>query len=157
MALASHPFLDTSVLLGGLIEIGPASAASQRVLEAVANGKIKHPQTAWHCCLEFYAVSTRLLEELRLQPADAVRLVTEEILQRFKVQQLPDSDRLSFVEAAAFERVAGGRLYDAHITEIARAYQASVAVTENRRHFSGLLRHGIRVLSSAEFADAAGI
>jgi hypothetical protein len=60
LAVVSDPFVDTSVLLGGLIELGPAARAPQQVLAAIAAGKVRTPRTAWHCCLEFYAVSTRL-------------------------------------------------------------------------------------------------
>lgn len=157
MALVTRTFLDTSVLIGGLIEMGPASGPAQRILTAVADGKLGQVHTAWHCCLEFYAVSTRLPDELRLSPADALRLVEDEILARFQVHQLPARGHLSFFRAIAGDRIAGGRVYDAHIAEIARAAGAGVAVTENRRHFSGLLRHGVRVLTAAEFVHDAGI
>jgi len=148
-------FFDTSVLLGGLIDFGHASAAAQRVMTAVAEHHLHRPETAWHCCLEFYAVSTRLPEEFRLSPADALRLIEEEILARFRVRQLPDRWRLAFLRSAVRDRVAGGRIYDAHIAEIARQAGARVVVTDNRRHFTALLRAGIRVLSTDEFASEA--
>ena len=53
---------------------------------------------------------------------------------------------------AAEDRLAGGRIYDLHIGEIARYAGATVLVSDNRRHFSSLLRHEIRVLSAKEFA-----
>jgi len=43
-------------------------------------------------------------------------------------------------------------LHDAHIAEIARLSGAKVVVTDNRRHFLALARHGIRVLGAEEFA-----
>jgi predicted nucleic acid-binding protein len=154
--VVSGAFFDTSVLLAGMIEIGPASAPAQRLMRVVASRRGARPHTAWHCCLEFYAVSTRLPEELRLVPADAARLVAEEILERFQVHQLPVAGWRTFVHEAAQERTAGGRVYDAHIAEIARAAGARVVVTDNRRHFTALLRHGIRVASAKEFAAEAG-
>ena len=118
-------FLDTSVLLAGLIEFGPQSAAAHRLLHAVAEKTVTPAATAWHCCLEFYSVSTRLPAEYRLSPPDAARLVEEEI--------------------------GGGRVYDAHIAEVARAAKATVIVTDNRRHFLAALRHGLRVETPGEF------
>jgi predicted nucleic acid-binding protein len=50
--------------------------------------------------------------------------------------------------------VAGGRIYDTHIAETARAAGATVIVTDNRRHFLSALRYGIRVETPAEFAAA---
>jgi len=145
-------FLDTSVLLAGIIDTGPPSAAAQRVMESVADGELGQPLTAWHCCLEFYAVATRLPMGLRLSPAQAGRLVEDELLGRLTVHGLPEEDRLSFFQTAVQDRVAGGRIYDAHIVEVARLAGARTVVTENRRHFTGLLRSGVRVLTAAELA-----
>lgn len=154
--MVNGAFFDTSVLLAGMIEMGPASQPAQRIMAAIASRRGERPHTAWHCCLEFYAVSTRLPEELRLVPADAGRLVVEEILTRFRVHQLPAGRWRSFIHAAERDRTAGGRIYDAHIAEVARAARARVVVTDNRRHFTALLRHGIRVASAEEFAAEAG-
>ena len=56
------------------------------------------------------------------------------------------------LQAAGHDRIAGGRIYDAHIAEIARAAGAAIVVTDNRRHFVSALRYGMRVESPAEFA-----
>jgi len=151
MALATKPFLDTSVLLAGLVDVGPASAAAQRAMDAVAEGRIEGACTAWHCCLEFYAVATRLPPEYRLRPSDALRLLESEVLARFDVQQLPAGAWGEFLRAAARDASAGGAIYDAHIAEIAYRSGAKTLVTDNRRHFLSLLRYGVRVLTTAEF------
>jgi predicted nucleic acid-binding protein len=148
----TQAFLDTSVLLGGLIELGPAVRPAQDVMTAVAEGRLRRPLTSWHCCLEFYAVATRLPEEFRLAPADAVRLLESEILSRFEVAQLSKERRRGLLREAVEDRVAGGRIYDAHIAEVARECGAKVVVTDNARHFSGLSRHGVRVATSTAFA-----
>jgi predicted nucleic acid-binding protein len=144
-------FLDTSVLLAGLIEFGPQSTAAHRLLHAVAEKTVAPAATAWHCCLEFYSVSTRLPAEYRLSPADATQLIEEEIFGRMIVHDLPSAERLPLLRAASHDAIGGGRIYDAHIAEIARAARASVIVTDNRRHFLAALRHGIRVETPAEF------
>ena len=148
----TRTFLDTSVLLGGLIELGPAGRPAQDVMAAVAEGQVRRPLTSWHCCLEFYAVATRLPEEFRLAPADALRLLEAEIFGRFEVTQLGKGRRLALLRDAVEDRVAGGRIYDAHIAEVARESRAKVVVTDNVRHFSGLVRHGVRVATSTVFA-----
>jgi predicted nucleic acid-binding protein len=147
-------FFDTSALLGGLIELGPAASAAQAIMTAVAERRVPRPHTAWHCCLEFYAVATRLPEEVRLAPADAWRLLHAEVLSRFVVHQLAEEARRGFLQGAVEARVAGGRIYDAHIAEIARLTDARVVVTDNVRHFADLRPHGIRVVSTADFAAA---
>jgi predicted nucleic acid-binding protein len=147
-------FFDTSALLGGLIELGATTSAAQAIMTAVAERRVPRPHTAWHCCLEFYAVATRLPEEVRLSPADAWRLLQAEVLSRFAVHQLAEEARSGFLPGAVEARVAGGRIYDAHIAEIARLAGARVVVTDNVRHFADLRPHGIRVMSTADFATA---
>lgn len=150
MAGLTGCFFDTSVLLGGIIELAGPDSPQQRAMAAVVDGRVEAPRTAWHCCLEFFSVATRLPRELRVSPAVAAQLVDEEIMARFGVHALPHNRRLSFVRSAGTDAVSGGRMYDAHIAEIARSAGADIVVTENRRHFSQLLRHGVRVLSAEE-------
>jgi predicted nucleic acid-binding protein len=144
-------FLDTSVLLAGLIDFGPQSAPAQSLLHAVAEKQVGSPATAWHCCLEFYSVATRLPPEFRLSPHDAALLVDDEIFARMGVHDLPAADRRAMLRTVARDGIAGGRVYDSHIAEIARAAGASVVVTDNRRHFLSALRYDMRVESPAEF------
>ncbi len=136
-----------------MIDLGSQSEAPLVLLDAVADGTLPAPRTAWHCCLEFYSVTTRLPEEYRLAPEIAVRFVEEQLLTLFEVDALPEEHRQTFLSSAAADGVAGGRIYDVHIAEIARLSGATTVVTENRRHFTGLLRYGVRVLLSAEMVD----
>ena len=147
-------FLDTSVLLAGLVDFGPQSAPAQLLLHAVAEKRIDGPATAWHCCLEFFSVATRLPPEFRIAPADAIVLLEREVFGRMAVHDLPAADRLPMLRAAARETIVGGRIYDAHIAEVARAAGAIVVVTDNRRHFLSALRYGLRVETPAEFLAA---
>ena len=149
--MAVDVFLDTSVLLAGLIDLGPQSAPAQSLMHAVAEKTIRAPATAWDCCLEFYSVATRLPPEFRLVARDAARLMEEEIFARLTVHDLPPDDRRALLRLLADDRVTGGRVYDVHIAEVARAAGARVIVTDNRRHFLSALRHGLRVETPAEF------
>ena len=144
-------FLDTSVLLAGLVDFGPQSAPAQSILHAVAEKTLPSPGTAWHCCLEFYSVATRLPPEFRLTPEDANELLRQEVFGRLVVHDLPSAEQAGFFDGVARERIAGGRIYDAHIAEVARIAGARVIVTDNRRHFVSALRHGIKVETPSEF------
>ena len=149
--MAVEVFFDTSVLLAGLIDLGPQSGPAQSVLHAVAEKTIRAPGTAWHCCLEFFSVATRLPPEFRLRPEDAARLLEEEIFGRMTVHYLPAADREQMLRFLASDRITGGRIYDVHIAEIARSAGARVIVTDNRRHFLSALRHDLRVETPSEF------
>ena len=61
----------------------------QSLMHAVAEKRVTAPATAWHCCLEFFSVATRLPPEYRLSPADAARLLQEEVFPRMAVHDLP--------------------------------------------------------------------
>lgn len=144
-------FFDTSVLLAGLIDFGPQSAPAQSLMHAVAEKRLDTAATSWHCCLEFFSVATRLPPEFRLSPAEGSRLLRDEIFTRIAVHDLPERDRLPMLEAAGRDGVAGGRIYDTHIAEVARAIGSKVVITDNRRHFISALRYGMRVETPAEF------
>ena len=144
-------FLDTSVLLAGMLDFGPQSAPAQTIMHGVAEKFVPSPATAWHCCLEFFSVATRLPPEYRLTAADAAHLLDEEVVARLTVHDLPAADRQRLLQAAIEDGIAGGRIYDAHIAEVARAAGATVVVTDNQRHFLGALRHGMRVETPTEF------
>lgn len=149
--MALSVFLDTSVLLAGLVDFGPQSAPAQSIMHGVAEKTIQPAGTAWHCCLEFYSVATRLPPEFRLTPADANELLREEVFARLTVHDLPAGEHGGLFAAAARDGIAGGRIHDAHIAEVARSAGARVIVTDNRRHFLAALRHGIKVETPAEF------
>lgn len=149
--MAVNAFFDTSVLLAGLIDLGPQSAPAQSLLHGVAEKKLESPATAWHCCLEFFSVATRLPPEFRLSAGDAVRLLEQEIFARMTVHDLPAGHRSPMLRHLSDDRVTGGRIYDVHIAEVARAAGARVIVTDNRRHFLAALRHGLRVETPGEF------
>jgi predicted nucleic acid-binding protein len=151
--MAVKAFLDTSVLLAGLVDFGEPSAPAQQIMHAVAERALS-AATAWHCCLEVFSVATRLPPEYRLTAADAARLLRGEIFDRLTIADLPESERAAFLDAAVQEGLAGGRIYDAHIAEVARAAGATVIVTDNRRHFLAALRHGIRVDTPPEFVES---
>jgi predicted nucleic acid-binding protein len=147
-------FLDTSVILAGLVDFGPQSAPAQSLMHAVAEKRVPSPATAWHCCLEFYSVATRLPPEFRVSAADAVTLLEEEVFARMAVFDLPPADRLPMLHGAARDVIAGGRIYDSHIADVARASGARVVVTDNRRHFVSALRYDLRVETPAEFLNS---
>jgi predicted nucleic acid-binding protein len=142
-------FVDTSVLLGALIDFGPRSAAPLALFDRIVASRDRRPRTAWHCCLEVYSVATRLPEEYRLKPTEIATLIAEEVLGRFEVLELPPLGRLEFLQQCARAGVHGGRLYDAHIAATARAARVKLIVTDNRRDFAEA-GGGVRVVDAAD-------
>lgn len=150
MASLTGVFFDTSVLVAGMVDLGPSSVHPLALLDRVATGEIADPATSWHNCLEFFSVSTRLPEEYRLAPEIALRFLEEEVFSRFVVHQLEPEKRRDFLLSALARGISGGRIFDAHIAAVARQVEAGVVVTENRRHFLSLVEEGTRVLTASE-------
>jgi hypothetical protein len=149
----TRPFLDTSILLGGLIDFGPPSVAPLKVLDILAQTSGTRSLTAWHCCLEFFSVATRFPEEFRLSPAMARELVESEIFARMEVLSLDSYNEKELFLKAESTQIGGGRIYDFHIGQIALFNQATVFVTENKKHFQHLQQSGLPVCSAVEFLN----
>lgn len=148
-----RPFFDTSILLSGLIDFGESSRAPIKILDLVVEGRIPEASTAWHCCLEFYSVSTRLPEEYRLPLEVAQEFIDEEIIGRFGIEIVNRSSQSEFFKGARLNKIRGGRVYDYHIGMIAIAHQSTVIVTENKKHFMSFERQGMDVLSANQFLN----
>jgi hypothetical protein len=72
-----------------------------QLTDAVADGQIERPLTAWHCCLAFYSVPTRLPEDFRLEPEIALQLLREEIFAHFSIHSLREELQEKFLVSAA--------------------------------------------------------
>lgn len=151
MATVKRPFIDTSILLGGMIDFGESSQTPMALLDLIAEKRIRNAVTAWHCCLEFYSVATRLPEEYRLSTETAEEFVTVEIMDRLQVYGLEASRWKDFFAEAAQSMVRGGRVYDFHIGRVAVDAKSSVIITENKKHFSPFAKEGLQVLTAKEF------
>jgi len=148
-----RPFFDTSILLAGLIDFGAPSVAPIQILDRIANRQIHDASTAWHCCLEFYSVATKLPEEYRLTPDVAQEFVDEEIMGRLGIEILDRADQRQFFREATRNTIRGGRIYDFHIGTVALVHQTSAIITENKKHFLNFERQAIDVLSASEFLE----
>ena len=78
-------------------------------------------------------------------------LLRDEVFARLSVRDLPADERGALFASSARDRIAGGRIYDAHIAEVARCAGAQVIVTDNRRHFLAALRYGLKVETPSEY------
>jgi predicted nucleic acid-binding protein len=149
----NRPFFDTSIILAGLIDFGESSVAPIQILDQIAEGQIREASTAWHCCLEFYSVATRLPEEYRLTTETAAAFIRGEIIQNLGIRILnPPGDEGLFTQAAA-NRMSGGRIYDFHIGMTALGGNLSVIVTENKKHFLNFESADTPVYNAVEFLN----
>lgn len=99
-------------------------------------------------------MATRLPEEYRLSPEIAQEFVDEEIIGRLSIEVLDRTGQGEFFKAATRQKMHGGRIYDFHIGRIALAHQATVIVTENKKHFLNFESKELDVLTAREFLEA---
>jgi predicted nucleic acid-binding protein len=145
-------FLDTNVFVSGLLEVS-ADSACRAILVALANRRLRSGVTAWHCCLEFFSVTTRLPPDYRLSAEAAIALLTEHVFNRVEVLDLPVVCAIEWLKKQAASEIRGGLVYDAHLAQIAQRSGCAMLVTTNLSDFRQVSPHGIEILSPRQFVE----
>ncbi len=136
--------------MSGLLEIS-ADSACRAILEALAARRLRTGVTAWHCCLEFFSVTTRLPPDYRLSAEAAIALLTEHVFNRVEVVDLPTEDAVEWLKRQSASEIRGGLVYDAHLAQIAHRSGCAMLVTTNLAHFRQVAPHGIEILNPQQF------
>ena len=123
-------FFDTSMLVAASVEQHPhhpqAHAAVTRALQA------RHKTyLGLHSLGEIYAVLTRLPVQPTIHPAEAVRIVEENILPHFEPIALELADYEAALAAVASGGWRGGRIYDALLLRCAEKKNCQQIYTLN--------------------------
>ncbi len=127
-------FLDTSVIVAGLVEAHPHFARAFPLLRDVAGGSSEGWLCA-HSVAETFAALTMLPVRPRIHPADARRLVEENLERRFQIVELGTDDYRWAVDRIASLGLAGGVIYDALILRAALRADCERIYTFNLEHF----------------------
>ena len=145
-------FLDTNVFVSGLLE-SSSDPACHAILDALAARRLRSCVTAWHCCLEFFSITTRLPLDYRLSPEAAVVLMVEHIFDKVEVSDLPVEHAIEWMRKLAGSHARGGLIYDAHIAQVAHHSGCALLVTHNTVDFRKIAPHGVEVLNPREFVE----
>ena len=98
---------------------------------------------AGHALIETYSVLTRLPGDLRVEPADAARLLTA----RFSPPiLLPDADAAEVPDTLARLGIAGGAAYDA-LVALAAAHRGVGLATRDARAVATYQQVGVEVIT----------
>jgi predicted nucleic acid-binding protein len=130
-------YCDTSVLVAASISAHSHHVPAVGLLKQIRNGKFEAFMSA-HGTAEFYAVLTRAPLVPPVYPAEAWRLLTENILPHFQVMALSPTDYQSVLRQAAEKGWTGGLVYDA-------LHVASAVGNKCRRIYTFNLRHFLQV------------
>lgn len=136
--------------MSGLLEVS-ADSACRTILEALAARRLRSGVTAWHCCLEFFSVTTRLPPDYRLSAEAAIALLTEHIFNRVEVVDLKVEDAVAWLKRQQALEIRGGLIYDAHLAQIAHRAGCAMLVTTNLAQFRQVTPHGIEILNPQQF------
>jgi predicted nucleic acid-binding protein len=120
-------FLDTSVLVGALLEKHPEHAACRRALEGCEG-----PITDTHALAETFATLTGFYKV----PAEAGAELTLGLGEVVGVEPLSAADYEAAISEARQRGVMGGGIYDSLHATFARRKGARRVVTRNPSHFS---------------------
>ena len=99
---------------------------------------------AAHTLLETYSVLTRLPAPCRLQPAQALQILTENLADA-PTMSLASQDYWQLLHACATNQWAGGVVYDAILVAVAKANGISLILTHNDRDFLRLAEGQLQI------------
>lgn len=88
-----------------------------------------------HSLAEVYSVLTRLPRKPRVSPADAWKLIEENVTSCARLITLSGTDYAELIADLSQRRVIGGAVYDAVIAKAAELAQVDRLVTPNEAHF----------------------
>jgi predicted nucleic acid-binding protein len=130
-------FCDTSVLVASAVRAHEHYSRAFNVIERIANQKDRGV-IGVHSLAEMYAVLTRLPVIPRIQPAEAVKIVSDNIARHFRMQSLGAREYAASVLAAAENGVIGGAIYDVLLLAAARKAKPDRIYTFNVAEFRRL-------------------
>ena len=105
-------FVDTTVLVAASALNHPHHVQAFPLLRRIATGRVRGFMSA-HSIAEVYAVLTRLLVDPRIHPAEAARIVTDNLLPHFRVVPIDKQDYLEAMRAVTDGGWPGAKIYDA--------------------------------------------
>lgn len=104
-------FCDTSVLIASVLQDHvhhkPAAAALSRIRQG---DDIGHASA--HALAETFSVLSRMPTEPKLQPADVLDILENDILPHFLLVALPPEDYAPAIRDLVAKGLGGGRIYD---------------------------------------------
>lgn len=128
-------FFDTTVLVAASARSHPHHAQALPALRRVATGKDRG-FISTHSIAEVYAVLTRLPVQPRIQPVEASRIVTDNILAHFEVIPLHKEDYLAALGSVQKGGFGGPKIYDALLLRAASKCNAQRVYTFNLGDFN---------------------
>ena len=130
-------FCDTSVLVAACVGQHPHFARAHPLLAAVKRGEHEGCISA-HTLAELYSVLTSLPVTPRITPAEAVRMIAQNVEALFRMVPVTAAMYRRALQQCEARGLAGGAVYDALLIECARSASVDRIYTFNLRDFHRL-------------------
>jgi predicted nucleic acid-binding protein len=130
-------FFDTSVLVAASEESHPHYAQAWPALRRVASRKDRGFMSV-HSIAEVYAALTRLPVQPRIHPAEAARIITENVLPHFEMVPIGKKDYTEALRRVRDGGWVGAKIYDALLIGCAVRSEADRIYTFNLTDFRQL-------------------
>jgi predicted nucleic acid-binding protein len=136
-------YIDTNVLIAACLEEHPHHSQSFELLTKVRNSTLQGCISS-HTLAEFYSVLTRAPFSPRVHPAEAGRLLEDNILPHFELVALSPDDYKTVLASCAKAGWIGGVVYDALHLHCAQKAGCQRIYTFNVKDFRALAPSGLQ-------------
>ncbi len=141
-------FFDTSVLVAACEQAHPHHARAWPALRRVAAGADKGFISV-HSIAEVYAALTRLPVRPRIQPLEAARIITDDILPHFEAVPIGKEDYVAALNLVGNGGWSGAKIYDALLLQSAARCSVDRIYSFNLADFRQLAALDLREKISA--------
>lgn len=139
-------FFDTSVLVAAFVNAHPRHANCLPWLQKVKKKEIEGIISV-HSLIEIYSILTKLPLSPRINPALALNLIKENILEDFELVTYGKKDYINLLDELSRGNVAGGASYDGLILNAAKKVTADKILTLNVNDFIRVYPQLVRIIS----------
>jgi predicted nucleic acid-binding protein len=141
-------FFDTSVLVAACEQAHPHYARAWPALRRVAGGEDNGFISA-HSIAEVYAALTRLPVRPRIQPLEATRIISDDILAHFEAVPISKEDYVAALNLVGNGGWSGAKIYDALLLQCAARCTVDRIYSFNLADFRELATPDLREKISA--------
>ena len=139
-------FFDTSVLVAAFVNAHPKHANCLPWLQRVKKKEIEGIISV-HSLIEIYSILTKLPLSPRINPALALNLIKENILEDFELVTYGKKDYINLLDELSHGNIAGGASYDGLILSAAKKVTADKILTLNINDFIRVCPQLVRIIS----------
>ena len=139
-------FFDTSVLVAAFVNAHPRHANCLPWLQKVKKKEIEGIISV-HSLIETYSILTKLPLSPRINPALALNLIKENILEDFELVTYGKKDYINLLDELSSGNIAGGASYDGLILSAAKKVTADKILTLNVNDFIRVCPQLVRIIS----------